>query len=128
MLAGFVTKENDIRSWGLRLLIGHAVRGAKNYNPYSLVFGDDSKVCAEASPVKNVQKGLPPFLLINAEWDLPTLPKMAKEFAAKLQEEGNSVIAVTLKHRDHNTIVFRSRSIEDRLGQAVMDFIGKHGK
>jgi acetyl esterase/lipase len=128
MLAGFISKEKGIRSWGLRLVIGSMVRGVKNFNPFPLVFGDDAEVCAEASPLKNIHKGLPPFLLINAERDLPTLPEMAKEFTDKLQEEGNSVMAMTVKHRYHITILFRTRSIEDQPGKAIVEFIGKNGK
>jgi acetyl esterase/lipase len=125
MLAGFISKEKGERSWGLRFVIGSMVRGAKSLNPFPLVFGDDAEVCAEASPLKNIHKGLPPFLLINAERDLPTLPEMAKEFTEKLQEDGNSVMAMTVKHRFHITILFRTRSIEDQPGKAIVEFIGR---
>jgi acetyl esterase/lipase len=126
MLTGLIAKgEHPL---ALRLVVGHAVRNVRNHNPFALIFGDDPEVCAQASPVKHVRKGLPPFLLVNAEYDIPSLPEMAKEFAKALEKDGNEVESVTLKHRDHNLIVFQARSPEDPLGKAVLGFIGKHGK
>jgi acetyl esterase/lipase len=126
MLTGLLAKGEH--PWALRLLVGHAVRNLKDHNPFPLVFGDDPEVYAEASPVKNVRKGLPPFLLVNAESDIPTLPEMAKEFTKALEKEGNKVEAMTLKGRGHNFIVFQARSPDDPLGKAVLEFIEKHGK
>jgi acetyl esterase/lipase len=126
MLTGLLSKGE--RPWALRLVMGRLVRDVKDYNPFPLVFGDDPKSCEQASPVKHVRKGLPPFLLVNAEMDLPTLPAMAKEFAKALEKDGNTVEAMTLKHRDHNLIVFQAQSPDDPLGKAILEFIEKHGK
>ena len=86
------------------------------------------QICAQASPVKQVRKGLPPFLLVNAETDLPTLPGMAKEFARALAKEGNAVEALTVLHRRHALIVFRAHSPDDPLATAVLRFIDKRDK
>jgi acetyl esterase/lipase len=116
------------RPWAQRLVVGRMVRDVKDYNPFPLVFGDDAMICAQASPMKQVRKGLPPFLLVNAETDLPTLPGMAKEFARALAKEGNAVEALTVLHRRHALIVFRAHSPEDPLAKAVLRFIDKHDK
>jgi acetyl esterase/lipase len=43
-------------------------------NVFGPAFGDDPQVRAAASPINHVRPGLPPFLIISAEKDLPTLP------------------------------------------------------
>jgi acetyl esterase/lipase len=126
MAAGLLS--NGKRPWALRLAVGMAVRDVKKFNPFPLVFGRDPKVCEEASPVKHVRKGLPPFLLVNAQLDLPTLPEMTKEFAEALKKEGNEVETLTVKHRDHNLILFLARSPNDPLAKAMLNFIDKHAK
>jgi hypothetical protein len=78
--------------------------------------------------VKHVRKGLPPFLLINAQLDLPTLPEMTKEFAKALEKEGNEVETLTAKHRDHNFILFLAHSPDDPLAKAILKFIDQHAK
>src|SRR5207249_5014079 len=43
-------------------------------NVFGFAFGDDPKIRDAASPVQHVRPGLPPFLLLHAEKDLPLLP------------------------------------------------------
>jgi acetyl esterase/lipase len=126
MLTEFVSKGE--RPLGLRSLMGRMVRNVSDLNPFPLVFGDDAKVCDQASPVKHVRKGLPPFLLVNAEWDIPTLPLMTRDFAKALRKEGNEVTALTVNRRGHGMIVFMARSQDDPLAKAVVQFIAMHEK
>jgi acetyl esterase/lipase len=42
-------------------------------NVFGPAFGDDAKTRADASPIVHVKRGLPPFLLVSAERDLPLL-------------------------------------------------------
>jgi acetyl esterase/lipase len=124
MLTGLLTRgERPLIS---RLFVGRMIEDVKEWNPFPLVFGDDPKVCEQASPVKHVRKGLPPFLLMNAELDIPTLPLMTKEFAKALQHEGNEVETMTVKRRGHGMIVFMARSTDDPLGKAVVEFVEKY--
>jgi acetyl esterase/lipase len=113
---------------GLRSFLGRMVRDVSDLNPFPLVFGEDAKVCEGASPVKHVRKGLPPFLLVNSELDIPTLPLMTKKFAKALQKEGNEVTALTVNRRGHGMIMFLARSTEDPLGNAVVKFLAMHEK
>lgn len=130
LAADLVTKFIDPngKQWGLRPAVGQMLKGLKDHNPYVWIFGDDPKMCEEASPIKHVHKGLPPFLLVNAEWDIPTLPGMAKDFAKKLEQNKVEVKTVTLRHRDHTTMVFRATSTDDPLAKAVLGFIKEHEK
>jgi acetyl esterase/lipase len=116
------------RPMGLRFLMGRMVQNVKDLNPFPLVFGDDPKVCEQASPLKHVRKGLPPFLLVNAELDIPTLPLMTKEFAKTLATEGNEAETMTVKRRGHGMIVFQAQSKDDPLAKAVVEFVEKHAK
>ena len=52
-------------------------------------FGDDPQVRADASPLNHVRPGLPPFLLLYADHDLPWLGDVAALFQQALSEQGN---------------------------------------
>ncbi len=54
-------------------------------NVFGAAFGDDPETRADASPITHVRPGLPPFLIFNAERDLPTLTLMAEEFDQALR-------------------------------------------
>ncbi len=56
-------------------------------NPFDFVFGKDAKVREGASPVCHVCAGLPPFLLVNAESDLPLLPENGRRIRQGPQGE-----------------------------------------
>ena len=49
-------------------------------NLFPPVFGDTQEACAQASPVTHVRKGLPPFLMLVAEHDMPLVPESSAEF------------------------------------------------
>lgn len=93
--------------------------------PFTLVFGDDPKVIKAASPLTHVRRGLPPFLLINAGWDYPRLPDMAKEFAAALKKNGCSVRTRTVSWRTHETVVFDilRRTADSVTADLIVDFV-----
>lgn len=95
-------------------------------NVYGLVFGDDPKVRAAASPVNHVHPGLPPFLLINAENDLPTLTDMADEFCHALEGAGCDVRAMRIARRNHSSVMFHAVSTNDPVAQAVVNFVWQH--
>src|SRR5262249_33202041 len=108
--------------------LGVMVAGVgKGLNPFRRAFGEDSEVCKQASPLTHVHAGLAPFLLINAESDIPTLPEMAKEFATALRKAGCAVESLQAPGRTHHNVLFRVREKDDVVGKVICDFIAKHG-
>ena len=90
---------------------------------FSTVFGDDAQVRIQASPLTHVRRGLPPFLILGADKDLPTLPGMAKEFHQALVREGCDARLLVIEKRNHNSIMFNVTRPDDPAAQAILDFI-----
>lgn len=97
-------------------------------NIFGPAFGNDPLARWEASPVKHVRQGLPPFLLLTAEKDLPLLPGMADEFHQTLLEHGVASQRLCIEKRNHNSILFRAIEPNDPVARAILDFIGEPAK
>lgn len=95
---------------------------------YSAAFGRDPKVRADASPVKHARAGLPPFLILTAENDLPTLAPMAEEFHQALVAKDNDAKLVRVANRNHNSGIFSAIQVDDPVARAMLDFVKKHSK
>jgi acetyl esterase/lipase len=89
-------------------------------------FGKDAEVCKKASPINNVGDKEPPFLLIYADKDLPTLGWMAEGMCKKLDEHKCDVKTQEVKDRDHVSIMTKLGDDGDPTRQAVLDFVKKH--
>jgi acetyl esterase/lipase len=100
-------------------------RAGEEVNPFRLVFGDDRDVQRRASPLEHVHKGLPPFLLLHAAWEVPGLADMAEDFAAALQRVGTAAEVRDMPHTTHRTILFRVNEPGDPVGQALLTFIAR---
>jgi acetyl esterase/lipase len=96
-------------------------------NPFDFVFGKDPKGREAASPISHVCAGLPPFLLLYADMDLPLIPEMTKDFAAALKDKKCDVTTQKVAGRNHNNIVFSAKRADDPVIRAVVEFIGRHG-
>jgi acetyl esterase/lipase len=92
-------------------------------NVYGAGFGDDAKVRADASPINHVRPGLPPFLLVNAENELPTLAGMTEEFSSALKKSGCEFHRLMIKERNHNSVLFCVIQSSDPLAQAMEAFV-----
>jgi acetyl esterase/lipase len=109
--------------WSRRLgLSGVPVR----VDVYRLAFGDDPQVRADASPINHVKPGLPPFLILSAEHDLPTLLAMAVEFQQALSAQGCDAQFLEIGQRNHNSILFKAIEPHDLVASAILDFIRRH--
>jgi acetyl esterase/lipase len=86
-------------------------------------FGSDAKACANASPINHVRRGLPPFLILSAERDLPTLSAMATDFHKALVREGCAAQLLQMKERNHNTLMFSMIRPDDPAAAAVLKFL-----
>jgi acetyl esterase/lipase len=94
-------------------------------NPFSLVFGDDEEVCKEASPLTHIRKGLPPFLLLNAERELPLLREMAQEFQKALKQAEVPVAHRKINGSSHHDILFRLNRPDDPVARELVRFAGQ---
>ena len=95
-------------------------------DPYSTAFGDDPKVRRDASPILYARRGLPPFLIVHAEDDLPTLPEMARDFHRALIERGVESELLCVARRNHSSGFLHAVSADDPVGAAMLAFIAKH--
>ena len=94
-------------------------------NVYGAAFGNDAKVRADASPIQHVRAGLPPFLILTAELELPTLAGTADEFHRALKAKGNQSERRRIEGRNHSSILFSAIRVDDPVAQAVTEFVGK---
>ncbi len=86
-------------------------------------FGDTEEELRAGSPIAYVRGGLPPFLVIVAEGDPPGLRLQGKRFADALREAGGQVHFMSVKGRDHFSIVRRFGPSDDATCTAMVDFI-----
>ena len=102
-----------------------SLRWSIQVDPLAPIFGTDPEVRRQASPIYQVRKGLPPFLLLNAGWDYCPLRLMAKDFAVALKAEGCDVRTETIPWRTHETLVFDivHQRAEPKLVAAVVGFM-----
>ncbi len=97
------------------------------FNPFDLVFGRETRVRKDASPISHVTEGLPPFLVVYAESDLPLLPEMAEEFAKVLKAKKCDVELLRAKDRRHSSVIFSATKPDDPVARAILAFVAKHG-
>ena len=86
-------------------------------------FGDDPKARADAAPINHVRRGLPPFLLMISENDLPTLPGMAEEFAKALRDAGSEARLLKMAQRNHSSVLFSAIRPDDPTARALLEFV-----
>jgi acetyl esterase/lipase len=92
-------------------------------NVYGSVFGNDSDEREDASPIAHVRRGLPPFLIVTAEHDLPTLTQTAEEFYAALRTNGGKAQLVRAAGRNHSSIMFMAVQEGDAVGNGMVEFV-----
>ena len=89
-------------------------------------FGKDALTRLEASPLAHVRPGLPPFLLLYAEHDLPALAGMAQEFHRALTSQGCEAGLLRVEERHHNSIIFRAIEPRDPAARVILDFVRRY--
>ncbi len=89
-------------------------------------FGSSDEELGGASPVTYIHAGAPPFLVIVAEDDPAGLREQGKRFAEMLREAGGEVMYISVKGRDHFSIVRRFGPSDDTTAGAIADFIKHH--
>ena len=96
-------------------------------NPFRLAFGENRAAATKAAPLSHVRKGLPPFLLLYAERELPTVDAMAAEFAKALEAAGDPVEIHRIDGADHNFILFHLDRPNDSAAAALLAFLNRYG-
>jgi len=98
-----------------------AVKGpdGKPFNPFKIAFGEEETICRKASPITHAREGLPPFLLMVAQRDLPGLEFMAREFADALKSKGCSSKVITVEGTNHVSLL---REITQKEKPAAQEF------
>jgi acetyl esterase/lipase len=89
------------------------------------VFGKGRDALRDASPLYHVQGELPPFLLLYADHDALTLPRVAEEMKIELKKNNTDVICKKIEKRNHVSIITEMVNESDPTREAVFDFIGK---
>ena len=126
-MLGGLTGMGGPRAVAMPALASSTLRKASLWlNPFPLVFGSDRAQHRLASPLSHVRAGLPPFLLLYAEHDLPLLADMARQFGAALKKAGDDTEVIGVDGRNHNSILFWATAEDDPVHRAIVKFVARH--
>jgi acetyl esterase/lipase len=95
-------------------------------NPFPWVFGRGAEAQRDASPLSHVHKGMPPHLLVTAQWEVPSLREMAEEYSKALEGESCDVTYRHLEDCRHSTIMYDLHDNDKPACKLVLDFVKKH--
>jgi acetyl esterase/lipase len=95
-------------------------------NPFTSVFGKDVEVAKQASPITHVREGLPPFLIVRAGEELPTLSEMAEKFHSALKAKKCEAQLLKVTRRNHGTVLWKATKPDDPVVVATVSFIKQH--
>ncbi len=107
----------------LAAMLPALIPAVRSVNVFQIVFGQDKDVRMQASPINQVRPGLPPFLILYGDRDLPLLGPMAREFHAALKKAGSAAELCPIDDRNHNTIMFRLHQPDDPTGARILAFL-----
>jgi acetyl esterase/lipase len=81
---------------------------------------------ANASPMKHIQKGAPPFLVEYCENDYPDLPIQAREFNVALAQAGDSSQLIYVPGENHINEIVNVWKDDDPIALAILKFVSQH--
>ncbi len=87
------------------------------------VFGDNPAVWADASPLRHVGPGAPPFFFAYAEHDVPGAAEQAQAMARELRRYGAFARVTAVPGRDHVSILTGVQSLLDPLALGLAMFL-----
>jgi acetyl esterase/lipase len=88
--------------------------------------GPDNRNEQEASPIRNLQAPLPPFLLFHGGDDFPHLSRQAEAFEAALRAAGGAVERVVLPGRNHFSAHYACGEAQGPMVPVALDFMRRH--
>ncbi len=97
--------------------------GSFNGTVLADIFGSGAEALTAASPIDLVRPDTPPFLVLWAQQDLPSLPDQAQKFLAALQQAGAQATGQEIPDRLHSSILSRIGSADDPATAAIFDFL-----
>jgi acetyl esterase/lipase len=86
-------------------------------------FGTDIESRTAASPLLNLKPGLPPFLILWAHQDYPTLPMQARIFNAAADTIGVKSTIRDIPQENHVSIMRRAADPSSELGETILKTI-----
>jgi acetyl esterase/lipase len=93
----------------------------------SRTFGPGTEILTTASPGRQARAGLPPFLLLYADHDLPGCDKKpAEAFAKALREKGTKAEAREISGSNHYKMILSTLVEDNPECQAILSFIATH--
>jgi len=90
------------------------------------IWGKDPEGWTQGSPLKNVSKDCPPFLIIYAEKDGKMFHTQAKELADLLKKAGVEATYREMEGRDHGSVISLVNQNGDATRELMLEFIKKH--
>lgn len=90
------------------------------------VFTSDPETRRDASPVAQVSDKQPPFLLIYAQNDLPTLDAQAVELSKLLQQKSTEAKTLLVPNKDHISIIGSIGIPNDLTTESIAKFVREH--
>jgi acetyl esterase/lipase len=129
LVALLTTDETYLKAEGLGVRDVKGVIGMSGVysipeNIFPRVFGTDPADRKQASPIEHVKAGLPPFLLLYADHDLPGCDKEPCDaFCKALKDKGNKVEEIEVKDSNHYLIIMSAPLPEEPAAKAILSFI-----
>jgi acetyl esterase/lipase len=87
------------------------------------LFENSEEGAKKASPLHQVKKGLPPFLLVYGDHDFPGFGGMAETFAKALREAKCDVTCLMVKDRTHGSVALKIAEDGDPVQEAILHFL-----
>jgi acetyl esterase/lipase len=96
------------------------------FGMYRSVFGRDGAGRRDASPLHHAGQDDPPFFLLYAEKDLPTIEKVSEQFYDALKKAKVDVRMQMIPQRTHISIIILAHTDDDPTTLAMFDYIERH--
>lgn len=91
---------------------------------FDMVFGKNAQIRTQASPIMHVKPGLPPFLMLHGDHELPQCDgPCAQQFQHKLEESHVTCKLLPIANRDHMSIIAKLSEPNDPGQLAIVNFI-----
>lgn len=129
LIALLVTDPSYLKAEGLT---AKAIRGAIGLSGVyripdrylASVFGSDPGPRKQASPIEHVRPGLPPFLIVYGDEDLPDCGREpAEAFAKALKDKGDRAETLEVRECGHINVLMNAAIPDTPVSRAVLAFI-----